>query len=339
MTLHTPPAPESSRTIAEPPRVAPWFEDQDVAWRRREERRRALAIGRRRAWWLIPALVALVAALAAPDDFMHTVASLPMLAFGGVCLLAAGLLSTAEKTRHAMAVETSRTLLDVPLDAEMWAVEVAIIQDGVVTGQDRGVLWLEGKGALGFNGEACSFLLTSEEIDASLRAEGSPVRGVRVADWDHFLAMRLPPDWDGWWRTVRLAIRTVSRDPVAGSFTSSRRSLDRRLKWLDSYRPKVSLRGQLPPLGLGPGGASARRLRAIAYAKGLFVLAWFGGFGALAAWSFVDFERKGGMFAFCALFASVPWLNVREPLRQARVLRRLEAEGRAREPDELRSGA
>jgi hypothetical protein len=54
-------------------------------------------------------------------------------------------------------------LIEDPADPNGWLVQIHVIQDGVVTGKDRGVLWFDSD-AVCFTGHACSFVVGTQDL-------------------------------------------------------------------------------------------------------------------------------------------------------------------------------
>ncbi|MBS1721494.1 MAG: hypothetical protein JSS66_00640 [Armatimonadetes bacterium] len=133
------------------------------------------------------------------------------------------------------------------------AAEIAVIQNGVVTGCDEGYLWLE-EGTLFYKGLQTVFRLNADDI-ASLRSWPRRKR----PDID---AGR-PPRWLSVLGTKRkLTVKLSVIDPLEDSATRKRATLfDKALTlWLRD-RPAGSLESRLPPLALHPSLARGAAVR------------------------------------------------------------------------------
>jgi hypothetical protein len=74
-------------------------------------------------------------------------------------------------------------LVENPSDPAVWIVQVDIVQDGKVTGTDRGVIGFD-QGTMFFTGHACSFVLGAQDIGVqSVRRGMMPSKMFRRALW------------------------------------------------------------------------------------------------------------------------------------------------------------
>lgn len=132
-----------------------------------------------------------------------------------------------------------------------WIVDMAILQAGTITGQDRGVLWGDG-GRLSFLGEYTSFSMTAKDIrlyfSPEIRVQGltGPCT-FQLADfpsvWISFTPLREPSVNGG-------AIQTFYRPDV-------RRKIAEHL-----LQFHLEVGGQLPPLTDGPRRPSVAQMQA-----------------------------------------------------------------------------
>ncbi len=245
------------RIQQEPPRFAGWFADPDGKLRRREERRAVWAYACRHVWWAIPASALAFSLLTAMIDGPQPKLTHALISVGILALLAARVLAVMVSARVGAEGESGRALLEDPSERNAWPVEITIVQEGVVTGRDQGVAWFEDR-AFGFSGGATSFLLTDKDLITWHRTEGSgwlaPPLGpnYRLLLWTH-----LRP----YGRSEGMELR-VRHLRISGLSRSEFEDGMRRMSQPGTLQvePPRSLRGQLPPLEIGPGAPSPSSL-------------------------------------------------------------------------------
>jgi hypothetical protein len=255
----------------------------------------------------------------------HPAITHPLLLAGTGIFLVAHALTAMESVRRESDGEAGKALLEAPDDPGVWPVEVEIVQEGVVTGVDRGLIWFEDR-ALGFSGEATSFLVTHGEVVSWHTMRGSQAFAP-VPTADHRLILWTPPQAREASRQIELRLRHLR---YAG-FESFR--FEEQLRKLGTPRTLLGTalsppRGQFPPLDIGPGAPSLGRLTW--EARGLFFGCALASIGAFAI--FEPLIGRGNLLvAAFAAWGSMKLLGVEKRFEQAQFLRRLRSRERARE--------
>lgn len=219
-----------------------------------------------------------------------------ILALVGVFLLPA-LLETLPRQRVSKADEA----LCSELEEGDALVEVAIYQEGILTGRDRGIAWVEDEG-LAFSGHQCSFLIGGQDID-------EPYNLAAPTEREHRFWLRHP--------SRSLSVRFRILDMPGQSPRRSESFREHLYNW-QRGRPVTRLERMYPPLALHPN------VRLRARVPWLFLAGIFG-----VTLLVVSLARGSGLFFFWLPFSGLAGgFGMREKRRLEAQLR---SEGRFHE--------
>ncbi len=162
-------------------------------------------------------------------------------AYGTVASLITLILLAGKADGRKSATEADEALLEDPEDEATCLVEMAVIQDGVVTGIDRGAAWFE-RGCLLFSGRRTSFVVGTEDLLPKGKREPPP-ESAWIANVSH-LPLRHPK------RDVRIRLTPLAH--AADPNGKSALKFERTLRHFKERSGKTGLNRQYPPLAPDP---------------------------------------------------------------------------------------
>jgi len=225
----------------------PWKGDYELTWEWARENRLpfvALAAGA----GLFAALTLLTMRLRSPEPAMFGVAV--------ICLSMAFLLNRAH--RQVRARREDEEFLENPKDSKSCLVEIEIRQDGLITGRDRGVAWIEDD-ALWFLGHRFDFCLGNQDLDSA-----GPFAAAQSFGGLHTMRLKYER------RDVSLRIRPLltSHDSprlvtYEGSGAQGARFSQNLAEFIRN-QPATKVPRKYPPLAIGPGARLFERIAPLA---------------------------------------------------------------------------